>query len=316
MPITVTTNLLASQVPPPFKPLGVPFYRGAAASTTLPPGTTYAPYAQGAPYYSQSANASLVDVVNAFLFGGCGYAITSGFGFATSAARQIFTTPGTAVGPGPLESQTGLSVILPTDNTYYVFLLSTGVLGYSTVLGTPPANAVLYLFQVITSGGVVTAVDNSGVVQQYSGSLRRFTADRCIPSDTPSSGWPLVIETTTQAGLFRWDGTIHRPVGTVVYQAGVMGTVALTALDMGDFFLSPTGNQNVTLPANPKLGNNISITNSALTGAGNLNVYDSTGSILIATLNPGYSTGPIRPGTGGSSSGNRYPSGPITPVPV
>ena len=94
----------------------------------------------------------------------------------------------------------------------WIWLQQNGTLSYTTTI-SPPATLPCLLGSCVTAGGVITAVDNSGVIYLQAGVLWRSTADPGIPTDTPPASVAGMV-TRTAFASFTWDGTAHRQIYT------------------------------------------------------------------------------------------------------
>jgi len=123
--------------------------------------------------------------------------------------------------------------------------------------------------------------------------------------------------TETAAGIYRWDGAAHKPVGATVNTQTITGTLALDQYSAQVQVITPSGaTRKVKLPASPALGDSIRIINAALTGGNSIQVRDSADTMTLATLTPGQSTPAIYPNIGGASSTAKYSNQTVTPVDI
>ena len=332
--MAVVYNRTSAQVPSPIGPSS--YAVGAGAS-----GPYAAGMVSGVAQKLNIANAIevLLGEVGAHGYGvvsGCDISSPSGLTVAVSAGIAVMdalistvTWPmleliasGTPFGPQVLVSTTTLA-----DNTdNYVWLTNAGALAATTVVGTPPTGARVFLATVTTAGGVVTVIDYSGRITITGGDHRRITADAWAPTDTPAS--TVRFTTQTSGGTYYWDGVSHKPyyqqVAHAPYpwvSASLVADKTLTAYDPNVQWLVASGSdRTVKLPANSQAvpGAWFLIYNAgdATVGAQNHNVVvkDSTGAVTICTLTPGKgaSINPIPPTGGGTIT---WPSSvtPFTP---
>ena len=90
--------------------------------------------------------------------------------------------------------------------------------------------------------------------------------------------------TETAAGIYRWDGAAHKPVGATVNTQTITGTLALDQYSASVQVITPSGaTRKVKLPASPGIGDSIRIINGALTGGYSIQVRDSADTTTLAT---------------------------------
>ena len=141
---------------------------------------------------------------------GC-YAVAYGLVLSIGTGLQVNVTAGHALMDGIVEKSSNFTVTV-ADNTarIWIWLKQDGTTTNQTTTSRPAGNNVL-LGSCVTSGGVVTSVDTSGVCYLQGPEVWRLTADTGAPSDLPNSA--LRLYTKTSAGVFFWDGTLWRSIG-------------------------------------------------------------------------------------------------------
>ena len=124
---------------------------------------------------------------------------------------------------GPVEIATDTTLAVPDATArVWVWLQLTGPNLTYTTTTTPPAGESCLLGSCVTSGGVVTVLDTSGVMYLRSGIGFRQTADYGAPSDTPPAKAAGFFGVTS-TGVYLWDGSMWQQQGA----AGVVSdTVA------------------------------------------------------------------------------------------
>jgi hypothetical protein len=272
--------------------------------------------------FAQGQTSSVAEMLNKVLaiaslaafYGGNGHGIISGLALNTGATLALAVDSGTAMIGAPIQFAGG-SITVPNNTTYVrIWLKQDGTLAYTTST-TPPDATSLFLGTVTTASGVITVADGSGRVSIKTGQPYRRTADTGMPTDAPPSSMSLVSE--TNAGIYRWDGAAHKPVGATVNTQTITGTLALDQYSAQVQVITPSGaTRKVKLPASPGIGDSIRIINAALTGGNSIQVRDSADTMTLATLAPGQSIPAIYPNVGGASSTAKYPNQTVTPVDI
>ncbi|AIE83542.1 hypothetical protein OP10G_0174 [Fimbriimonas ginsengisoli Gsoil 348] len=293
------------------------FDRTAATTLSFPPGTAYAqmPWAINGRLSAEHMNRLLVDLANYGMYGGNGFGIFDGFNVAAGAGLDVTVSAGHGMGPGPIYLPDTAHGSLPNNTTVYLWLVlapgafpDSAIVSHGTNPAAPPAGTIFHLATLTTAGGIVTAIDGSGVPYLRGGFVVRTTFDRGAPLDTP----PVPIRTITQAGMYDWHAGAHRPLGNPVFQGSFGAHVQLVAADAPTQVLTPTGaGLHVSLPVSPIYGTPpLVIVNGAPTGGNSFDL--KVGSTVVATLAPGMSAGPIVtvPDTTGHAA---YSSSTITP---
>ena len=243
----MTTNLLASAVPPPVVP-GTQFYSVdyAIPNAPLHSMVNFDISMQGG-LASSRLNQDMSKVELVSRLGGGGYGIGYGLGYASASGLVVTVQAGIGLINGPVEKKTTSNVTM-TDNTtdQWIWLDQLGnvVAGSGTSIVNPSANEAIPLFCVTTVSGAVTAQDNSGVCYFRNGNLWRTTGDLGAPSDTPNAA--LRLFTVTQAGLWLWDGTKHRFLSGQGYR-NITGTTTLASSDEAITVDCTGGNVTLTL---------------------------------------------------------------------
>jgi hypothetical protein len=91
----------------------------------------------------------------------------------------------------------------------WVWLLVTGVLSVTTTTA-PPATSCCLIGSCVTSGGIITSVDTSGVLYMKGGSLVRYSADPGIATDSPPAS--VKFRSVTPFASFDWEGAAYRQI--------------------------------------------------------------------------------------------------------
>ena len=111
---------------------------------------------------------------------------------------------------GGLVEVAATSLLAVPDATarVWVWLQQNGTLSYTTTTA-PPSSPSCLIGSCVTSGGNITAVDNSGVLYLQAGVLWRNTADAGAPTDSPPAS-VAGLKTLNPFCTYEWDGVGHR----------------------------------------------------------------------------------------------------------
>jgi hypothetical protein len=328
MSVSVTTSLTTAVLPVPIVPTQAPILNNNTTGTTTGIPAAPAPTVGDPAYgfalnvFAQGNSSGIPGQLNmllaamslASLYGGNGHGVVTGFDLSESSSLVLTVGIGTALIGAPIQFKAATTLTLPDATAYIrIWLKQDGTLTYTTST-TPPTATALFLGTATTAGGVITALDNAGVVRLSTGTPVRVVGDAGRPTDSLPGA--MVMLTQTAAGFYHWNGAAHQPLGTPTNTQSISGTLTLDEYAAPLQLITPTGAaRTVKLPASPRVGDSIRIVNAALTAGGyNLVVKDSTGTTTICTLTPGQSTTPIYPNVGGASSSPKYPTATITPV--
>lgn len=203
------TTLLATQVPLPTTYSG--FLRVLDGENT----TGNAPVARkfttsGTSAVSSSklnANFTMMDLEARYGGGGL-YHVCHGLTLSAGAGLTLNVAQGHAVISGLVELATNSTIVVPDATArVHIWLKQDGTLTYVANSITPPAGEVCYIGSCVTAGGVITSVDDSGIVKAQGGSLVRTTADTAAPTDTPSA--TIRFFAKTSGGTYWWNGTAY-----------------------------------------------------------------------------------------------------------
>jgi hypothetical protein len=166
------------------------------------------------------------------------YAVATGLNLSIGTGLAVTVAPGFAMIDAPKEITVATDVTVSNGVALgSIWLTQAGALTPSTNL-TPPAGNVAYLGLYTSAGGVVTVVDESGVLRwDQGGLLMRRTADTTTPTDTPSA--TLRFLTKCPGGLFLWTGTEYFAVG------GDASGLSPTVIASGEVWTIPAGRQAV-----------------------------------------------------------------------
>jgi hypothetical protein len=207
------TVLLASQCPAPVVEASYPLL--ATAENTTGAGVLVAKtLAAGATTLSSKWNRNADNLDLLATFGGGGFAIITGLTLSAGSGLTLNIAAGLAAIGGLVEKIASTLAVAdnhpgttdPTDRVW-IWLSQAGAIS-STLNTTPPATRCVLLGSCTTSGGVITAVDSSGVLYLKGGSLWRETADKGAPTDSPSA--TLSFFAKTWGGVFEWTGTAYK----------------------------------------------------------------------------------------------------------
>jgi hypothetical protein len=195
--------------------------------------------------------------------GGLQVSVSSGLNIALSAGLAAldgdyeWIASGNAFGPQALLDAT--YTVADNSTNFLWVTLASGVPGIAinTTVGSPPANAKLYLATVTAVSGAITVIDYSGRVEMQGGVPTRITGDLGAPVDTPPSGWRGFTQTVF--GLFFWNGTYHCPIPssqqeTFNFTSNASVTLAQPYYSAPTLFITDTGSVlsggvNVVWPA-------------------------------------------------------------------
>lgn len=135
---------------------------------------------------------------------GC-YAVMTGLNLSIGAGLNVVVAAGQALIDAPRTISVATNVAVPDATTNgTIWMTQAGALTPSATTA-PPAGNVAFLGFFTTAAGVVSAVDESGVLRLDQGNLPlRQTADVGCPRDTPVAGLRFLNKCV--GGLFLWDG--------------------------------------------------------------------------------------------------------------
>ncbi|MBA3768701.1 MAG: hypothetical protein H0W99_17325 [Acidobacteria bacterium] len=119
---------------------------------------------------------------------------------------------GQAMIDGVVEISAATTLAVPDNHPsatdrIWLWLTRAGAISY-TLNTTPPATNCVCLGSCTTSGGVITAVDQSGVLYLKGGALWRETSDKGAPTDSPSAS--LTFLAKTWGGIYAWNGAAYK----------------------------------------------------------------------------------------------------------
>lgn len=192
--------------------------------------------------------------------GGC-YAVQTGLNLAIGATLHVTVAAGCAVIDAPITVTPAASVVVPNTITNgTIWLTQAGALVASSTLAPPAGNCCL-LGLYSSAGGVVTAVDESGVLRLDQGLFpMRQTADVGCPADSPPVG--LRFLNKCPGGLFLWDGVAGYQnltnAGRVALNFASDANKTLLASEYSNYFIdfaatgtTLTAQRNVVVPLSP-----------------------------------------------------------------
>lgn len=206
MPVTLTYNYAATACP---ALLTSGALLNPADANTGTPTATYASEIQDgdngfimAPKFGDNA----VRLDNVGRFGGGGYGICAGLVPSITSGLTVAWTE------GQVGVDSGIYVAADsracTDNAVsHFWVLSGGTISAAQATTAPPAGAVAYLGRFTAASGVITEMDQSGVLFCWKRGLYRRTGDVDLPADTPPADH--LIRTVTQSGTFMWTGSAY-----------------------------------------------------------------------------------------------------------
>jgi hypothetical protein len=193
--------------------------------------------------------------------GGC-YAVQTGLNLSIGATLHVTVAPGQAVIDGPRTIAVATDVTVPNTITNgTIWMTQAGALVASSTAASPGGNCCCLGFYT-SAGGVVTAVDESGVLRLDQGLFpMRQCADTSVPTDTPPAG--LRFLTKTPGGLWFWDGTLYSCVSgegraALTFSSDANKTLSANegAARILDFLASGTSlgaQRDVIVPLTPRL---------------------------------------------------------------
>ncbi len=202
----MAATLLGSAVPPLLWPSQV-----LSLALSQSSGATEAPVSTG---FSQGDSAGVLGKLNRLLAelayaqvgGGNGFGIMDGLALSVSSGLTLAIASGHASIFGTVEYAGGTTVLPNNTSRCWIWLLQNGTITVLTSTTTPGSAAVL-LGSCITSAGVISDLDTSGVPYIRGGNVWRETADADAPSDTPSTSHFFI--TKTAGGIYTWDGSVY-----------------------------------------------------------------------------------------------------------
>lgn len=134
---------------------------------------------------------------------------------STGSGLLLAVSAGYAMIGGPCQIATATTLAVP-DNTgrVWIWFKQTGPTLTYTTSTTPPAGEVCLLGSCVTSGGLITSCDTSGVMYLRGGLPVRETADAGAPGDTPPSNVQFFAKTL--GGFYFWTGSAYIALGVSI----------------------------------------------------------------------------------------------------
>jgi len=206
-------SLLASQCPLPV--IDTSHTKLSDAENTAGTGVPSArSFAAGNTVISSKLNRNAAQMDLQGRYGGGGYGIVNGLAISAGSGLTLNIAAGQAAIDGIIEIAAATTLAVPDNHPsatdrVWIWLSRAGAISY-TLNTTPPATNCCLLGSCTTSGGVITAVDQSGVMYLKNNTFERETADTGPPTDSPNAA--LRFQTKTKAGRFFWDGSSHLPL--------------------------------------------------------------------------------------------------------
>jgi hypothetical protein len=193
-----------------------------------------------------------------------------GLGLQPGSGLSLLIAAGHANINGITELASQATKALAASSTLYIWI------GYNAVQAapvifvetttTPPLDPAVYLGQVITSGGAITAIDGSGVCYDVNGVIERIVGDVGVPGDTPPSAWRGWTRNSI-GNLYWWNGSVY---------SGFSGSSTVRNFEEQPSGLVNTSNQLYTLSNTP-------VTNSLLLTKNGLRMIPTTDYTLSGT---------------------------------
>jgi hypothetical protein len=152
-----------------------------------------------------NVNGGYLDMLSQY--GGGAMGVVQGLDVAAGTGLIANVSAGGANIGGIVQLATGSTVVVAASASNFIWLKNDITLEATTAT-TAPATPGVFLGIAMTNGSSVTAVDTSGVCYLRGGNLWRQTADLFEPLDSPNAN--VRVYTKTLAGLFYWDGTVHK----------------------------------------------------------------------------------------------------------
>lgn len=219
MPITLN----ATQVPLPMTFSGTAPDISAVAPGTGPYTSEMMGSGEKVPFTTTkfNKNALRLDLVSrygaGFYFLATGGVLTAGSGLSLNVSKLHAEIDGTVQIPMTAASSTSIAL---TDNVRnHIWAKRDGTLEARTDL-TQPSQAAAYLGSALCAAGVISSVDESGVLRSKMGMPWRQTADAGMPGDTPTAALAGMF-TVTAGGTYLWDGTGYVAIDASVPISGL-----------------------------------------------------------------------------------------------
>lgn len=220
MSVTVTYNLTADLLPT----IQAPTVVNSDVTSTTPVTVVQEMVTAGATSAAtarEKYNRNDARTDNVGLFGGGGYAVNYGLALSVSSGLTLAIAAGHLGIAAGIYRDAGTQAVSNGADTY-LWASATGDLLLSTSL-TVPDGGLLYLGRVTASGGIITAIDQSGVFFRRGGICFRRTADLAEPQDSPPS--TIAFLTQTPNDLWLWDGTGYTSVGSNSLYAALLAAL-------------------------------------------------------------------------------------------
>lgn len=224
-------------------------------------------------------------------YGSGAYAILTGLGLSIGSGLNVTVAAGQALIDAPRTLAVATDVAVPNSIALgSIWMTQAGTLSASSNLVAPAGNCC-YAGLYTSAGGVVTVVDESGVLRfgQGGGIPQRRTADIGCPTDTPTAGVKFFNKCV--GGLFYFDGEQYHNLtdtGRAALSYASDANKTLTAAEYSNHLLdigsgtALTAQRNLVVPLTPA-GRRWTVRNAA-TGAQNVQIIGSSGlGVIVAT---------------------------------
>lgn len=244
-----TLNRLATQVPLPTVVSNFINQADYNVTSSIPALNTAKTLPNGSSSWGAKVNqnAALLEIISRQGAGVIGLVNTTGLVISAGSGLTLNISTGHAVIEGQLEYDA--DTVTVQNGTNYVYAKSDGT--FEAVLNsiTPPVTKGCFIGVAIAAAGVITSVDNSGVIYLRSGICYRKTFDVDYPLDVPPSNWLGITE--TQAGFYLWTGTSYICIDDKLKVQSKTSNYQILSTDRQKVFTNEgaSGTVQFTLPA-------------------------------------------------------------------
>ncbi len=220
MPFT----LLATQVPQ------IPTFTGVYALAGGP--LTSGSFSTGALLAANDLNLGAARRDIDARYGGGYYGVPAGLAISAGSGLTLNIAAGHAMIDGVVEMPAS-SLSLTDGGRSHIWVARAGAPLAVFASLVPPVGAYVYLGSALTAGGVISSVDQSGVIYGYGGIPWRRTADPDLPADTPPASYQFVHHSVNSTWFWdslryvAWLPSLPLPVAS----GGTGATTAPVALD-------------------------------------------------------------------------------------
>lgn len=243
------TNRLATQVPLPIVNAYIDS-EDYEVTTAIPALVSeLGTFANGDDTWGAAYNRSQAIIESVMRCGAGLKGVVTGLEISAGSGLTLNIAAGKALSNGLLELFTATTLAMSDNTVNYIWFKEDQTFEKITAGISPPTPSGVFIGTVTTSGGAITAVDDSGICYVRANSIYRKTADPYKPGDTPPSNW--LGYTKTLGGLWFWNGSDYLRLDDVPVLTAKTGNYTVSVNDKGRIFTNSgaSGTIDFTLPA-------------------------------------------------------------------